>query len=268
MGVSATKKKSANLPKIIKPETTAFIVEKKVGKPFKVEVPNEMITELKNEYMSNKITVGGGAHDKIRDYLMKKYGGSMLKNKYVQKALKKIEKHAMDLAENEKKKIPKMDRLVAVVISSKESGTEVILIDVPAEDYKKIKNKIKKSPQGARDDLKSLLSYLGYPVTDVILDAALMGIKNGDSASFIDPAGNKYAINPHTALQIAKEDSENVIGFVRKGLAEAKKNEAYVKKAEYYLEKADKAYAGGNYTYAKILAVKAMQSLKISKVTE
>jgi len=267
MNASKTKKKAAKkLPKITKQEnTTAFTVKKKIGKPFKVEVPNEMLNELKNEYMGSTVIVGGGAYDKIKKYLVKKYGGSMGKNKYVYKALEKIDKHARKLAENEKKNLPKMDRIAALVISNKESGTEVILIDIPVEDSKKIKTKSKKNPGGAREDLELVLSYLGYPVNDVILDNAIMNMQNGSEAPLIDVEGNKHAMNPYAALQLAKEDAKKVMDFVQNSIADAKKNESYVKKAEYYIEKAGQAYAAGNYTYAKILAVKAMQSVKISK---
>lgn len=267
MNAQAKTAKNPQLPKIIKPEdATVFSVKKKIGKPFTVKVPNDMIKELKNEYMSSVITIEGGARDKITKYLLKKYGGSMGKNKYVYKVLEKIEKHAMDLAEKEKNKIPDMDRVAVVVISTPGVGNEVLLVDIPWEESKKIKNKLKKNPEKAREDLKYLLVYLGYPVNDVILDNALADIKDGGEAPVIDPEGNKQAMTTHNAEQLAMADSRKIIDFVQNVLKEAKKKDSYVKKAEYYLEKANKAYAGGSYTYAKILAAKAMQSVKISKV--
>ncbi len=251
-------------------DTTVFTVKKKIGKPFKVEVPNEMIKELKNEYMSNVVMVGGGAYDKIEKYLLKKYGGTPLKNKHVHQALEIIEKHATELAKEEKKGLPQMDRLAIVVISNPAGNPDILLIDIPAKNSGEISQKLKTSPEEARDDLKSLFSYLGYPVNDRILDAALADIKNGgkEPVPVIDAEGNKHSMQPYTAIQTAMDDSKKIIDFVQKLVDEAKKRGAYTKKADYYLEKAAKAYAAASYTYAKILALKAVESIKISKVVK
>ena len=58
--MSPVAKKSKSLkkiPKVVKPDTTTFSVKKKVGKSCKVEVPNEMIDELKKERDENLETV-------------------------------------------------------------------------------------------------------------------------------------------------------------------------------------------------------------------
>lgn len=337
--MSPVTKKSKSLkkiPKVVKQDTTTFSVKKKVGKSFKVEVPDKMIDELKNEHMKGVITVGGGARDKIRKYLMKKYGGSMTKNKYVLKALNLIDEHAGNLAQKEKEKMPKMDRVAAVVI-----GKEVILIDLPIKDSEKINKKYKKDPDGATEDLKSILAYHGYPANEVVVNAVLDDITrrlvpvkikgkevyipyskgnrlvlaneskykpeiktakkevgeylemagykltkneledvykkiivNEDKFEGVEPLivmdieGNNHSMGIITAVQYAEKDAKMAIGFVQKTLNDAKKSEAYTKKAEYYLEKAIHAYAAGSYTHARNLAIKAVQSIIVSKVEE